>query len=73
MTIILNLGLAILLGIWAIGLGRLWRLQSASRAAVKVEWVDRLFALFWLPIALVALVAALPLMVRQLLGRRRRS
>ncbi|MBR2269732.1 hypothetical protein [Sphingobium sp.] len=68
----LIIGLAITLGIWVVGLGRLWRLQSASQASLKVEPIDRLFAIFWLPIAILALVAALPLMARQWLVRRQR-
>ncbi|MBB4148317.1 hypothetical protein [Sphingobium scionense] len=47
-------------------------MQSASQASLKVEPIDRLFAIFWLPIAILALIAALPLMARQWLARRQR-
>ncbi|CAM5325506.1 hypothetical protein ACFSUK_11910 [Sphingobium scionense] len=72
MRVALTIGLAIILCIWVCGLGRLWRLQSASQASLKVEPIDRLFAIFWLPIAILALIAALPLMARQWLARRQR-
>ncbi len=70
----LGLGLCALMTIWSIGAVHLWRLQSASRSVGQLRWTDRLFALFWLPVALFFLMISLPQLVQSLFrrGRRRR-
>jgi len=49
---------------WLLGLVHLWRRQSASRAFVPVGMGDRLVALFWPLVYLVALVALIFAAVR---------
>lgn len=47
--------IAIILGLWLVGILRFWRLQSLSRATVNVTALDRLMAIFWLPLYMVTL------------------
>ena len=49
---------------WSIGVVHLWRRQSASRPCVSVGMGDRLVALLWPLVYLVALVALIFAAVR---------
>jgi len=72
MSIALCAGAAIILLIWAIGLYHLWQRQNASLVEIKPAWPDRLFAIFWFPIALLALIATIPSLWRQKTPRRQK-
>jgi len=54
---------------WLLGLVHLWRRQSASRAHVSVGMGDRLVALFWPLVYLVALAALIFAVLRGARGR----
>ncbi|WP_152639816.1 hypothetical protein [Sphingobium bisphenolivorans] len=66
------LGIATLTCVWLIGSWHFWRLQSASRAVSKVGPLDRVIAIFWLPVGLCFLLLALPFLFRTLLASRHR-
>ncbi|MGA1850262.1 hypothetical protein [Sphingobium yanoikuyae] len=72
MNIALCAGAAIILLFWAIGLYQLWQRQNASLVEIKPAWPDRLFAIFWLPIALLALIATIPSLWRKKAPRRQK-
>ncbi|QJR02130.1 hypothetical protein HH800_07910 [Sphingobium yanoikuyae] len=72
MTIALCASATIILAVWAIGLYYLWQRQNASLVEIKPAWPDRLFAIFWLPIALLALIATIPSLWRQKAPRRQK-
>ncbi len=41
--------------VWLIGIVRNWRLQSLSRPTVSVTVLDRVIAIFWLPIYILTI------------------
>lgn len=70
MNIAFGIGAMIISLIWAIGLYHLWQRQNASLIEARPAWPDRLFAIFWLPITLFALIATIPSLWRQKAPRR---